>query len=55
MVSHHIKPSREELNRRRLKDREYDLGEIRHEDVRRGRLENWAGGRVKPLIREDEE
>ncbi|CAL77433.1 hypothetical protein BRADO3656 [Bradyrhizobium sp. ORS 278] len=38
--------SREEIERRRAKDREEALGAIRDSDVARGRLESWSGGRV---------
>ncbi|WP_316184760.1 MULTISPECIES: hypothetical protein [unclassified Bradyrhizobium] len=49
-----IKPSPDEIERRRLQEREEALGRMRDHDVARGRLESWSGGRVKPLIREDE-
>lgn len=52
---HPIKPSRERLERCRQKEREEAMGRLRDLDVARGRLEGWSGGRVKPLIREDDE
>ncbi|WP_257164707.1 hypothetical protein [Bradyrhizobium sp. SRS-191] len=48
------KPSREEIERRQREEREAALGRMRDHDVARGRLEGWNGGRVKPLIRDDE-
>ena len=48
------KLSHEEIERRQAKEREEALGRMRDHDVARGRLESWSGGRVKPLIRDDE-
>jgi hypothetical protein len=49
-----VQPSREEIERRRQKEREEALGRQRDLDVAGGRLESWTGGRVRPLIPEDE-
>ncbi|WP_315804018.1 hypothetical protein [Bradyrhizobium sp. SZCCHNS3002] len=49
-----LKRSREEIEQHRAKEREEALDAIRHSDVARGRLESWTGGRVKPLICDDE-
>ncbi|MGJ5149892.1 hypothetical protein [Bradyrhizobium sp. HKCCYLR1023] len=49
-----VKLSREQIERQRARDREEALAAIRDSDVARGRLESWGGGRVNPLIRDDE-
>jgi hypothetical protein len=49
-----VKLTEEERARREQKEREEALGQMREHDIARGRLEGWAGGRVKPLIRDDE-
>lgn len=53
-MSKPVKPSAEDIARRRAREREEALNDLRHSDVARGRLESWSGGRVKPLIRDDE-
>jgi len=49
-----IKLTQQQREEREAKERERALGEMREHDIARGRLEGWAGGRVKPLIRDDD-
>lgn len=48
-----VKPSRQEQERKRVEEREAAMSRLRDLDVARGRLEGWSGGRVRPLIEED--
>lgn len=54
VVKRPIKLTQQQREEREAKDREAALGEMREHDIARGRLEGWSGGRVKPLIRDDD-
>lgn len=54
VVIRRIKLSQQEREVREAKEREQALGEMREHDIARGRLEGWSGGRVKPMIRDDD-
>jgi len=49
-----VKLTQQQREEREAKEREQALGQMREHDIARGRLEGWSGGRVKPLIRDDD-
>lgn len=46
--------SERERRAREIADREQAISDARDADVRGGRLESWSGGRVRPLIEDDD-